>query len=157
MFYTLPWNWFVWRQYWHNPHSLFLSSLCCCSVTKLCLTFCDPHGLQHARLPCLSLSPGVCSCPLSQWCHPTISSTVAPFSSCLQSFPASGSFRVSQFFPSGGQSIGALASASILPMNVEVWIPLGLTGLMSSSSDLQKKKPYLSLILNLPNVCFSEV
>ena len=123
--------------------TIFLSSLCCCcSVAKLCLTFCNPHGLQHTRLPCLSLSPGVCSnsCPLGRWCHPTISSSVAPFSSCLQSFPASGSFLVSQFFPSGGRSIGALASASVLPMNVQVWFPLGLTDLISGSSDLQKKK-----------------
>ena len=89
------------------------------------------HRLQHARLPCPSLSPGVCSnsCPLSQWCHPTISSSVAPFSSCLQSFPASGSFPVSQLFTSGGQSIGA--SASVLPMNIQDWFPLGLTGLIS--------------------------
>ena len=82
-----------------------------------------PHGLQHARLPCPSPPPGVYSdsCPLSRWCHPTISSSVVPFSSCLQSFPASGSFPVGQFFTSGGQSIraSASASASVLPMNVE--------------------------------------
>ena len=78
-----------------------------------------PHGLQHARLPCPSLSPRVCSnsCPSSQW--PTISSSVIPFSSCLQSFPASGSFPMSQFFPSGGQSIGVSASASVLPINIQ--------------------------------------
>ena len=77
-----------------------------------------PHGLQHARLPCPSSSPGVCSksCPLSRWCHPTISFSVAPFSSCLQSFPASASFPMSQFFASDGQSIGA--SALVLPMNI---------------------------------------
>ena len=77
-----------------------------------------PHGLQHTRLPCPSISPRVClnSCPLSQWCHPTISSSVAPFSSCLQSFPASGSFPISQLLPSGGQSIGASA-LSINPSN----------------------------------------
>ena len=77
------------------------------------------HGLQHARLPCPSLPPGACSnsCPSSQWCHPTISSFVVPFSSCLQSFPASGSFPMSRFFASGGQSIGA--SASVLPMNIQ--------------------------------------
>ena len=76
-----------------------------------------PHGLQHARLPCPSLSPGVCSnsCPLSRWCHPTISSSIVPFSSCPQSFPASGSFPMSWLFASGSQSIGA--SASVLPMN----------------------------------------
>ena len=78
-----------------------------------------PQGLQHSRLPCPSLSLGVCSnsCPLSQWCHPTISSSVTPFSSCLQSFPASGSFPVSQFFASGGQNIEHSDSTSILPMN----------------------------------------
>ena len=92
-----------------------------------------PHGLQHARLPCPSLSPRVCSNsrPLSQWCHPTISSSAAPFSSCLQSFPASGFFPMSQLFTSGGQSIGASASASFLPMNIQGWLPLGLTGLIS--------------------------
>ena len=91
-----------------------------------------PHGLQHARLPCPSLFPWVCSnsCPSSRWCHPTISSSVIPFS-CLQSFPASGSFPKSQFFASGGQSIGASASASVLPTNIQGWIPLGLTGLIS--------------------------
>ena len=80
----------------------------------------QPQGLQHARVPCPPLSPGVCSnlCPLSLWCHPTISSSVVPFSSCLQSFPASGSFPVSQLFASGGPSIGALASASVLPMSI---------------------------------------
>ena len=87
-----------------------------------------PHGLQHARLPCPSLSPEVYSdsCPLSQWCHPTISSSVAPFSSCLQSFLASGSFPTSWLFPSGGQSIGASASASVPPMHIQGWFPLGL-------------------------------
>ena len=92
-----------------------------------------PHGLQHARFPCPSLSPRVCSnsCPLSRWCHPTISSSVAPFSSCPQSFPASGSFPVSQFFTSSGQSIGASASAAVLPMNIQGRFPLGLTGLIS--------------------------
>ena len=95
-----------------------------------------PHGLQHARLPCLSPTPGVYSnsCPLSQWCHPTISSSVVPFSSCPQSFPASGSFPTSQFFASGGQSIGVSASASVLPMNTQDWFPLGWTGWISSQS-----------------------
>jgi len=93
----------------------------------------QPHGLQHARLPCPSLSPGVSSNshPLSWWCHPTISSSVVPFSFCLQSFPASGSFPVSQFFASGGQSTGASASLSVLPMNIQGWFPLGLTGVIS--------------------------
>ena len=84
-----------------------------------------PHGVKHARPPCPSPSPGACpnSCPLSRWCHPTISSSVVPFSSCLQSFPASGSFPMSQFFISGGQSIGISASASVLPMNIQDWSP----------------------------------
>ena len=81
----------------------------------------QPHGLQHARLPCSSPSPRVCSnsCPSSRWCHPNISSSVVPFSPCLQSFPASGPFPMNQFFASGGQSIGASASASVLPMNIQ--------------------------------------
>ena len=92
-----------------------------------------PHGLQHARPPCPSPTPGVYSnsCPLSWWCHPTISSSVVPFSSCLQSFPASGSFLMSWFFTSGGQSIGVSASASVLPMNIQDWFPLGWTSLIS--------------------------
>ena len=94
------------------------------------------HGLQHARLPCPSPTPGTCSnsCPLSWWCHLTISSSVVPFSSCLQSFPASGSYPMSQFFTSGGQSIGASASASVLPMIIQDWFPLGLTSLISLQS-----------------------
>ena len=86
----------------------------------------------------LSPSPGVCSnsCPVSQWCHPTISSSVFPLSSCLQSFPASGSFLMSQLFASGGQSIGALASASVLPMSIQDWFPLGLTDLILQSKGL---------------------
>ena len=92
-----------------------------------------PHGLQHARLLCPSPTPGACSnsCPSSQWCHPTISSSVVSFSSSLQSCPASGSSPMSQFFTSGGQSIGTSASASVLPMNSQEWFPLGLTGLIS--------------------------
>ena len=95
-----------------------------------------PHGPQHARLPCPSPIPRVHpnSCPLSRWCHPTISSSVVPFSSCLQSFPASGSFPVSQFFASGGQSVGVSASASVLPMNTQDWSPLGWTGWTSLQS-----------------------
>ena len=92
-----------------------------------------PHGKQHARLPCPSPTPGACSnsCPLSQWCHPSTSSSVIPFSSFLQSFPASGSFPMSQFFSSGGQSIGVSASAPALPMTIQDWFPLGLTSLIS--------------------------
>ena len=91
----------------------------------------QPHGLQHTRLPCPSLSPEVCSnlCPLSWWCPPNISSSVVPFSSCPQSFPVSMSFPLDQFFISGGQSFGA--SASVLPTNIQDWFPLGLTGLIS--------------------------
>ena len=103
-----------------------------CSVPKSCLTLWH-YGLQHAKFPCPSLSPGVCSnsCLLSQWCHPTISSSVAPLSSCSQSFPAPRSFPVSRLFVSGGQSIGASASASVFPMNIQDSFPLGLTGLIS--------------------------
>ena len=95
------------------------------------------HGLKHARLPCPLLSPRVCSnsCPLSQWCHPTISSSVAHFSSCPQPFSASGSFLRSRLIASSGQSIGASVSASILPMNIQGWFPLGLTGLIPLLSE----------------------
>ena len=95
-----------------------------------------PHGLQHARLPCPSPTPEAHSnsYPLSWWCHPSISSSVIPFSSCLQSSPASGSFPMSQFFASGGQNIGVSASASILPMNVQVWFPSEWTGWISLQS-----------------------
>ena len=95
-----------------------------------------PYGLKHARLPCPSPTPRACSnsCPSSQWCHPTMSSSVIPFSSCLQSFPASGSFLMSQLFSSGGQSFGASASASVFPVNIKDWFPLGLTGLISLQS-----------------------
>ena len=104
-----------------------------CSVMSNSL---QPHELQHARSPCPSPFPGACSnsCPLSRWCHLTISSSVVPFSSCLQSFPASGSFPMSQLFASGGQSIGASASASILRVNTQSWFPSGLTGWISLQS-----------------------
>ena len=96
----------------------------------------QPHGLQHARPPCPSPTPGACSnsCPSRWWCHPTISSSVVPFSFRLQSFPASESFQMSQFFASGGQSIGVSASASVLPMNIQYWFPLRLTGLIALQS-----------------------
>ena len=99
----------------------------------------QPHGLQHTRLPCPSSTPRTCSnsCPSSWWCHPTVSSLVVPISSRLQSFPASGSFQMSQFFTSGGQSTGLSASALVLPMNIQDWFPWGLTGLIS----LQSKGP----------------
>ena len=90
-----------------------------------------PHGLHRTRLSCPSLSPGVCSnsCPLNQWCHPTISSSITPFSSCHQSFPGSGSFPVGHLFASGDQSIRA--SASVLPVDIQDWCSLGWTGLIS--------------------------
>ena len=104
-----------------------------CSVVSDSLR---PHGLQHARLPCPSPTPRAYSnsCLLSWWCHPTISSSVIPFSSCLQSFPALGSFPMSQFFASGGQSIGASASSSVLPMSIQDWFSLGWTGWISLQS-----------------------
>ena len=96
-----------------------------------------PHGLQHTRVLCPLLSPGVClnSCPLSRWCHPAISSSVVPFSFHCQSFPASGSLQMSQLFTLGGQSIGASASTSVLPKNIQGWFPLWLTGLISLQSE----------------------
>ena len=104
----------------------FISVQFSCSVMSYSL---QPHGLQHARLPCPSPTPGVYSnwCPSHRWCHPTISFSIVPFSH-LQSFPGSGSFQMSWFLASGGQSIGASASASVLPMNIQDWFPLGLTG-----------------------------
>ena len=102
-----------------------------------------PHGLQHTRLSCSSPTPGAYSnsCPLSRWCHPTISSSVVPFSSSLQSFPASGSFLMSQLFSSGGKSIGVLAS-SVFPMNIQDWFSLGWTGWVSMlSKDSQESSP----------------
>ena len=98
------------------------------------------HGLQHARLPYPSPMPGAYtnSGPSSRWCHPTVSSSVIPFSSCLQSFPASGSFPMSQFFASGGQNILASASTSVLLMNIQDWFPLGLTGLILQSMGLSR-------------------
>ena len=108
----------------------------CCSATKTCLILWDPMDHSMPGFPGPSSSPGLCSnsCPLSQWCHPTILSSVIPFSSCLQSFPASGSFPMSLFFASGSQSIGASASVSVLPMNIQGWFPLGWTGLISLQS-----------------------
>ena len=116
-----------------------------------------PHELQQTRLPCPSPTPWACSksCPLSQWCHPTITSSVIPSSSCLQSFPASGSFPMIQVFASGSQSIGASASASALPMNIQDWFPLGFTGFICCPRDSQKSSTALqfksisSLVLSL--------
>ena len=109
--------------------SLLLNMLSAAKSLQSCLTL-RPHGLQQARPPCPSPTPRAYSNlrPLSRWCHPTISSSVIPFSSCLQSFPASGSFQMNQLFTSGGQSIRVSASASVLPMNIQDWFPLGWTG-----------------------------
>ena len=103
-------------------------------IAQSCPTLCNPT--DHARLPCPSPTPGVYpnSCPSSQWCHPAISSSVICFSSCLQSFPASGSSQMSQLFASGGQSIGVSASTSVLPLNIHDWFPLGWTGWISLQS-----------------------
>ena len=111
-------------QLLENDHLSSLSSVQSCPTLWT-------HGLQHARPPCLSPTPGVYSdsCPLSQWCHPTMSSSVVPFSSCPQSFPASGSFPMSQFFASGGQSIAVSALASVFPVNIQDWFPLGWSSL----------------------------
>ena len=123
-----------------------ISSFCDPTILKTCLSVqfsCSvmsdslrPHELQHARPPCPSptLRAHLNPCPLSQWCHPTISSSVVPFSSCPQSFPASGSFAMSQLFSSGGQGTGVSASASVLPMNTQDWSPLGWTGWISLQS-----------------------
>ena len=109
--------------------------ICCCLVTQLCLTL-QPHGLQHAKPPYPSTPPGVYSnsCPLGQWWHSTISSFVIPFFSCPESFLASGSFQISQFFALGSQIIGVSASASVLSMNTQDWSPLGWIGWISLQS-----------------------
>ena len=149
-FFTTSTTWEV--QIWFQFHSVQFS----CSVVSNSLR---SHRLQHTRPPCPSPTPGVYSnsCPLSRWCHPTISSSVIPFSSCLQSFPASGSFQMSQIFTSGGQSIGVSASASVLPMKIQDWFPLGWTCWISCSpSDSQESSPTLhfksinSLGLSIP-------
>ena len=117
--------------HWYR-HLIPLPSCGCCSVLKSCLTLWDPMDCSKPGFP-VSISPGVCSnsCPLNRWCHPTISSSVTPFFSCPQSFPALGSFPVSQLFASDGQSIGASASASVLPVHIQGWFPLRMTGLIS--------------------------
>ena len=115
-------------------HSILLISLLRCVVfsSSIMSDSLWPHGLQHTKLLCPSQFPGACSNshPLSRQCHPTISFSIIPVSSCLQSFPASGSFQMSQFFTSGSQSIGVSASASVPPMNIQDWFPLGLTSLI---------------------------
>ena len=123
----------IFSYHFCSSNHIFLSVQFSCSVVSDSL---QPHGLQQARPPCPSPTPGVHPnpCPLSWWCHPTISSSVITFSSHLQSFPASGSFQMSQFFTSGGQSIGVSTSASVLPMNIQDWSPLGWTGWISLQS-----------------------
>ena len=121
-----------------TKHTKILTSVMC-SVQFSCFVmpnFLRSHEPQHTRPPCPSPTPGVHQnpCPLSQWCHPTISSSVVPFSSCLQFFLASGSFPMSQLFASGGQSIGVTDSTSVLPMNIQDWSPLGWTGWISLQS-----------------------
>ena len=127
------------QSWWKNMP--ITNSICCrvCSIQLRCSVMCNylqSHGLQHARPPRPSPTPEACSnsCPSSQWCHPTISSSVILFSSCLQSFPAIGSFLISLFFTSVGQSIGASGSDSVLPMDIQDWFPLALTGWSSVQS-----------------------
>ena len=138
--------WRVWKAKMPKPLSFasipWESGSAICTLVQFSSVASDPlwpHGLYTTpglQPPCPSPTPGVYSnsCPLSWWCHPTISSSVVPFSSSLQSFPASGSFPMSQLFTSGGQSIGVSASASALPMNIQDWFPLGWTGRISLQS-----------------------
>ena len=124
----------TWYHSWYWPLLPSWYAVCQVQFThSVMLKFLWPHELQHSRFHCSSPTPRACpnSCPLSQWCHPTISSSVIPFSSCLHSFPASGYFPVSQFFASGGQSFVASASTSVLPISIQDWFPLGLTGWIS--------------------------
>ena len=140
-------NWFVDNEPslhpWDKCHLIIVSDQISCSVMSDSL---QPHESQHARPPCPSPTPRVYSnsCPSSLWCHPAISSSLVPFSSCPQSFPASGSFQMSQLFTSGGQSIGVLASASVLPMNTQDWSALGWTCWISlQPRDSQESYPTL--------------
>ena len=139
------------------------------SFTQSCLTFCYPMDCS-TRLPCTSPTPRDCSdsCPSSQWCHPTISFSIVPFSSCFLSFPASGSFPMSQFFASCGQSTGVSASASVLPMNIQDWSPLGWTGWISlqskglsrvCSNTTVQKHQFFGTQLSLPlfKISFSDI
>ena len=144
------WVWVSSESWWWTRRPGVLQSMGSQSLTRLsdfsslsaqyrCSVMSDSllcHRMQHNRPPCPSPTPRAYSnsCPLSWWCHPTISSSVVLFFSCLQSFPALGSFQMSQFFASGGQSIGVSASASVFPINVQDWSPLGMTGLISSNS-----------------------
>ena len=132
----------MWNRYWGKlGHGIlilgFLNFLSSVQFSRSVVSDSfRPHELQHSRPPCPSQTPGVNSdsCPTSQWCHPAISSSVVPFSSCPQSFPASGAFQMSQLFTSGGQRIGISASISVLPMNTQDWSPLGWTSWISLQS-----------------------
>jgi len=128
----LPWKYLSLPLY--NHKGFYFSSV---QFSRSVMSdYLGPHELQHTRPPCIAPAPGVYpnSCPLILWCHQTISSSVIPFSSCSQSFPASGSFQMSQLFASGGQSIGVSSSTSVLPMNTQVWSALGWTGWISLQS-----------------------
>ena len=136
---------YLWGDHWNAGRTFkssfpgYVNALRDASVQFSCSVVSNssqPHGLQHTRLPSISLTPGASSnsCPSSRWCYPTISSSVIPFSSCPQSFPASGSLPMSRFFTSGGQRIGSSVSASVLPMNIQDWFPLGLSGFISLQS-----------------------
>ena len=145
------------RTGWRSQFSFYLvclqikyPSIQISSFAQLCLTLCNPCGLQHTRPPCPSPTPGVYpnSCPSSWWCHPTISSSVVSFSSCPRSLPASESFPMSQLFPWGDRSIGVSASTSVLPMNTQNWSPLGWTGWISLQSQGLSRVLYGYLVLN---------
>ena len=131
--YCLYHQWFDCNIIFKNMHKVIYQFSSLQSVMSDSLQL---HGLQHTRFPCPSPTPRACSnsCPLSQWCYTTISSSVVPFPSCLQCFPASLFFPVSQIFTSGGQSIEVSSSASVLPMNIQDWSPLGWTGWISLQS-----------------------
>ena len=138
--FSCSWTSYIWNHmvYFCSANFCYLSILFYTSVliSVAQSNSLQPHGLQHARLPCPSPIPIVYSnsCPSSRWCHLAVSSSVIPFSSCLQSFPASGSFPVSWFFTSGDQSFGVSASTSVFPMHIQNWFPLGWTGWISLQS-----------------------
>ena len=136
-------HWYLFQWVGTRVQDMFCILLLLLFSCQVVSTSLQPHGLQHVRLPCPSPSAGVCPslCPLHWWCHPTISSSVIPFSSCLQSFPASGSFPMSRLFPSGCQSIGVSASASVLPMSIQGWFLLRLVWFPSWPRVSQESSP----------------